>query len=57
MVDSAFDVGGPWDFVVNLAGETKYSQTEEVIVFHLLSLNIVRLSNDRLYNIESKNVE
>jgi len=29
MVDKAFE-GGPWDFVFNLAGETKYSQTDEV---------------------------
>jgi hypothetical protein len=32
MVTKAFDDGGiKFDFVVNLAGETKYGQTEEVI--------------------------
>ncbi len=46
MVDSAFDVGGPWDFVVNLAGETKYSQTEEVIV--IFENENRSPSNDRL---------
>lgn len=34
MVAKAFDDGGiKWDFVINLAGETKYSQTEEVRKF------------------------
>lgn len=34
MVTKAFEDGGlTWDIVVNLASETKYSQTDEVIAF------------------------
>jgi len=41
MVNKAFDDGGiQWDIVVNLAGETKYSQTEEVYKENILDVSV-----------------
>jgi len=41
MVNKAFDDGGiKWDFVINLAGETKYSQTEEVYKENILDVSL-----------------
>jgi len=38
-VKKIFD-DGPWDFVFNLAGETKYSQTEEVYKENILDVSV-----------------
>lgn len=41
MVNKAFDDGGiQWDIVVNLAGETKYSQTEEVYKENIIDVAV-----------------
>jgi len=41
MVNKAFDDGGStWDLVVNLAGETKYSQTDEVYKENILDVSV-----------------
>jgi len=41
MVAKAFDDGGiSWDLVVNLAGETKYSQTDEVYKENILDVSV-----------------
>jgi len=41
MVNKAFDDGGiKWDLVVNLAGETKYSQTEEVYKENIIDVSV-----------------
>jgi len=41
MVNKAFDDGGiQWDIVINLAGETKYSQTEEVYKENIIDVSI-----------------
>jgi nucleoside-diphosphate-sugar epimerase len=41
MVNKVFDDGGnKWDFVFNLAGETKYSQTDEVYKENILDLSV-----------------
>jgi len=41
MVTKVFDEGGiKWDLVVNLAGETKYSQTEEVYKENILDVSL-----------------
>jgi len=41
MVNKAFDDGGiKWDIVVNLAGETKYSQTEEVYKENIIDVSV-----------------
>jgi nucleoside-diphosphate-sugar epimerase len=41
MVDKVFDDGDvKWDFVVNLAGETKYSQTEEVYKENIIDVSV-----------------
>lgn len=40
-VNKVFDDGGiKWDLVVNLAGETKYSQTEEVYKENILDVSL-----------------
>jgi len=41
MVNKAFDDGGlTWDLVVNLAGETKYSQTDEVYKENIFDVSV-----------------
>jgi len=41
MVTKAFDDGGiTWDLVVNLAGETKYSQTDEVYKENIIDVSV-----------------
>jgi len=41
MVNRAFDEGGfKWDIVINLAGETKYSQTEEVYKENIFDVSV-----------------
>jgi len=41
MVNKAFDDGGiKWDIVVNLAGETKYSQTDEVYKENIIDVSV-----------------
>jgi len=41
MVNRAFDEGGfSWDIVINLAGETKYSQTEEVYKENIYDVSV-----------------
>jgi nucleoside-diphosphate-sugar epimerase len=41
MVTRAFDEGGiKWDVVINLAGETKYSQTEEVYKENIIDVSV-----------------
>jgi nucleoside-diphosphate-sugar epimerase len=39
MVVNVFDQGGPWDFVINLAGETKFSQTDEVYKENIIDVS------------------
>jgi nucleoside-diphosphate-sugar epimerase len=41
MVNKTFDDGGiKWDYVINLAGETKYSQTDEVYKENILDVSL-----------------
>jgi len=41
MVTKTFDDGGDkWDFVINLAGETKYGQTEEVYKENVIDVSV-----------------
>jgi len=41
MVNKVFDDGGlKWDFVFNLAGETKYSQTDEVYKENIIDVSV-----------------
>jgi len=41
MVNKAFEDGGlQWDIVINLAGETKYSQTDEVYKENILDVSV-----------------
>ena len=59
-VAKIFDDGGiKWDFVINLAGETKYSQTDEVIFTTVLQSCIHTLclckSLNRIRTISNKN--